>query len=78
MSAWNINKVEILLRQSLRESLNSPLYFDVIDYHKYNLSYYEVKKVVERYTEHMYGDVYKYSSRVWVTVEPDRIKIEKR
>ncbi|PMP89243.1 MAG: hypothetical protein C0172_00575 [Caldisphaera sp.] len=78
MASWNEEKVELKLRESLRESLNSPLYFDTIDYRKFNLTFDEAKRLVARYCEHQYGHNYKWSNKVWVTVESDRIKIEKR
>jgi hypothetical protein len=75
---WNIEEIELKLKESLQKSLSESLYFDTIDYQLYGLSYYEVKKLIEKYAVHMYGDNYKYTNRVWVTVEPDRIKIERR
>jgi hypothetical protein len=77
MTSWNVEQVELKLRQSLKESLSNVLYFDSIDYQVYGLDYQEAKKVVKKYCEHIYGDNYKYG-KTWVTVEPDRIKIEKR
>jgi hypothetical protein len=76
-NTWKLEKVELKLKESLRESMYNLIYFDVIDFSKYGLDINDVKPIIEKYATLMFNNVYKYSNS-WISLESDRIKIEKR